>query len=338
MKLFTDIIHIVAQFACLLFIVILIHGCEEETSGPSRVSFLQAERTLNTNQLSAVVFHLAIDPPASDSSEIFIEVFSSGGLPGIAFETSPPVSNSLITLPVAPGDENVSFDVYPDGEGIGYSSVFIDFEITGTGEGLVADGLEGVFSSLVILNTKDPVRTLPFSENFDACDLETGDGSLPIGWEEQVVTQNSLGTGRWECASGSFGVECNAYSEDGFNGDDCEVWLISPPLSLVGETDPVLTFWTDRRFDTQGFQEYEVRISTNYAGENFSSADWTLFEPAIEAIENNDPEIDNYQITDVLDLSSFTGDTITVAWIYLAESSGLTSTILRIDDVAVKTK
>lgn len=324
--------HLASLF---LLILILLHGCDKEPNGPGRVAFLQPERTLNTDQLSAVVFHLAIDPPASDSSEIFIEVFSSGGLPGIAFETSPPVSDGLITLPVLPGDEKVSFDVYPDKEGIGYNSVFIDFEITGTGEGLVADGLEGVFSSLIILNTKDPVRTLPFSENFDACEQETGDGSLPIGWEEQVVTQNSLGTGRWECASGAFGLECNAYAVDGFNGDDCEVWLLSPPVSLAGETDPSLTFWTDRRFDTPGFREYEVRISTNYTRENFSAADWTLFEPAVAAIEANDPGADDYEQTDPLDLSTYAGDTITIAWIYFAEGSGLTSTILRIDDVVV---
>ena len=196
--------------------------------------FLQSERGMTTDRLTAAVFKLSIDPPSTDSSEIFIDVAASGGIPGIAFETLPRLSNGMIVLPVSPGEESVSFEVFPREEGIGYNTLIVDFEIISTGEGLIADGLEGVFSSLIILNLKDPVRTLPFSENFDACDLESGDGSLPFGWEEIIVKQNSLGTGRWECSSSLFGVECNAYSEDGFNGDDCEVWLISPPVSLAG--------------------------------------------------------------------------------------------------------
>ena len=316
--------------------MIFLYGCKEETNGPSRVFFAQAERTMNTDQLSAVVFNLEIDPPAFDSSEIFIKVSSSGEYAETAFETVPSMINNLITIPVLPGYKNVSFDVYPDEKGIGYSNLFIDFEIIDTGKGLVAEGLKGVFSSLIILNSKDPVRLLPFSENFDACDLETGDGSLPDGWQEQIVTQNSLGTGRWECSSSSFGLECNAYSEDGFNGDNCEVWLLSPPVSLAAKDDPVMTFWTDRRFDTPGFREYEVRVSTNYTGENFSVADWSLYEPAVQAMDANDPETDDYEKTSTLDLSLFAGDTITVAWIYFAEGSGFTSTILRIDDILIE--
>jgi len=333
----SSIQHFILQYRVFpLLMLLILSGCETEPTGPGRVTFLQSERVLSTDRLTAVVFTLSIDPPATDSSEIFIEVAASGGRAGSAFETLPAVSNGSITLPVSPGDETVSFDVYPDEEGIGYNTLVVDFEISGTGEGLIADGLAGVFSSLIILNTKNPVRTLPFSEMFDACESETGDGSLPVGWEEQVVIQNSRGTGRWECASGSFGLECNAYSVDGFNGDDCEVWLLSPPVSLTGETDPSLTFWTDRRFDTPGFREYEVRISTNYTGENFSSAEWMLFEPAVAAIDENDPGIDDYSMTDPLDLSAFAGDTITVAWIYFAEGSGFSSSILRIDDVKIE--
>jgi len=302
------------------------------------VRFLQSERFIHSDHLAALVFTLSIDPSAPDSSEIIIEVAASGGSPGIAFESSPPVSNGLITVPVLPGDKTVSFEVYPNEEGIGYNSLIIDFEILDTGEGLIADGLEGVFSSLIILNTKDPVRKLPFMEYFDACDLETGDGSLPIGWNEYVVKQNSLGTGRWECASSSEGLACNAYAEDGFNGDDCEVWLLSPPVSLVGEENPVLTFWTDRRFDNIGFREYEVRIATNFTGENFSVVDWQLFEPAVAAIDANNPDIDSYEETDPLGLNDFSGDTITLAWIYFAKGSGLTSTIFRLDDVRIKAK
>ena len=94
---------------------------------------------------------------------------------------------------------------------------------------------------------------------------------------------------------------------------------MSPPVSLVGEENPVLTFWTDRRFDNIGFREYEVRISTNFTGENFSIADWQLFEPAVAAIDANNPDIDSYEETDPLGLNDFSGDTITMAWIYLRQ-------------------
>lgn len=315
--------------------IILFPGCLKHEKEPSRVTFHQHERTLNTDQLVPVVFYLDINPPASDSSIIFIDIFSSGGLPGLAFETIPQLSSGLIEVPVLPGDDVVSFDVYPNEEGIGYNTLFIDFEISATGDGLVADGLKGVFASLTILNLKDPIRTLPFFENFDACEQGSGNGALPVAWEEQVVIQNSLGSGRWECASSSFGLQCNAYSADGLNDDNCEVWLLSPPISLAGEINPYITFWTDRRFDIAGFREVEVRISNDYTGENFSNADWKLFEAAISAIEANDPDFDDYEITDPLDLSAYTGDTITIAWIYYAKGSGLSTTIFKLDDVSI---
>jgi hypothetical protein len=314
---------------------VVLHGCQEETGGPGRVSFLESGITLNTDQLEPVTFDLSIDPPASDASEVYVNVGSSGGLPGIAFRTIPPVSDGMIIVPVSPGDKIVSFEVHPDEQGIGYNTLFIDFEIVGSGTGLVSDGLAGVFSSLTILNVKDPVRPLPYSEHFDACDMDTGDGSLPAGWREQVIKQNSLGTGRWICAPSRSGLQCNAFAENGFNGDNCEVWLLSPPVSLTGATNPFMTFRSDRRFTNEGSLEFNVMISTDYTGDNFSNAGWTVFDPAVVAIEANDPGVDDYEQTDPLDLTSYTGDTITVAWVYYAEGSKFTSSILRIDDIRI---
>jgi len=323
-------------FILLIFLMACcITGCEKEEDAVGVVTFLTKDQVIRTDNLIPVTFDLNIDPPAPVASFIVIYISSTGDYAGTAFTSSPGIAGGKIELHVNAGDKRASFTITPVEERIGYSNIVIDLEITDTGEGLYAGGLTGVYSSLTIINTKDQGRSLPFIENFDDCDLEGGSGSLPAGWEEVVIQQNSLGTGHWVCSPAFEGIECNAFSMEGGTGDSCEIWLLTPPVILSDAIHPTLTFNTDRRFETNDFQEYDIRISPDYNGANFYIASWEVFAPAVSAIEANDPERDNYETISDLDLSAYNGEVVTIAFIYYAEGSKLSSTIFRLDNIKI---
>lgn len=322
--------------------LILSAGCRQESEEISSVYFTDSYRSITSDELMPVTLTLGIDPPSSDSSYILVSLTSGGGDAGTAFSVSPKEADGIIEIPVKGGESAVSLVITPEQEGIGFSNIIIDLEIISTGKGLVSGGLRGVFSSLFILNREDQTRTLPFYEAFDPCDSPSGTGGLPAGWEERVSLQNSVGTARWVCSPAFEGIECNAYSDSGGPGDSSEVWLITPPVDLTGSSSPELSFRVDRRFETAGFQAYDVKISTDYEGGGFYDGaeiepeDWEVFRPAVDAIEANDPGRDNYETVSSLDLSAYRHDTIHLAFIYRAEGSRLTSTILRLDEFRIE--
>jgi hypothetical protein len=323
------------QIAILVFLVGSICACkEQDKNGFSRVSFYESDVTMNVTDIGAVYVPISIEPPAADSSVVFIDVYASRSPMNRFFRTEPPMQSGLVTLQVVKGDENISFKVSPFDEEIGNDGIRIDFEIIDVGDGLNASGLQGVFTSLVVLSVQSRVMVLPFLESFNSCD--EGDGSLPAGWVQQIVKQNSLGTGLWVCSPAFEGVECNAFSNDGREGDACEIWLVSPPISLFNQTDPTLSFRMDRRFDLEGFQEYEVKISRNYRMDNFSEAEWLKLPEATAAIHHNDPSQDNYQKSPPISLSEYVDDTVAVAYIYYSNGTSESATIFRIDDMEIQ--
>lgn len=316
------------------FILTACKDDEEETLGV--VSFVTPTKTITTDDLSPVSFDLAIDPEAPSASSITLQVSSIGGNAGTAFTTTPSISENKIELAVDAGAKTVSFTLTPIEEGIELEDIRVDFEVLSTGSGLTTEGLTGIFASLYIENNKSLARELPFIENFDNCDEENGSGGFPAGWEEVVVLQNSLGTAQWRCSGGFDGFEINAFSTEGSEGDGSETWLITPKIDLTKASNPTLSFDVDRRFETFDFQEYDVKISADYDGTNFETATWEIIAPAVAAIEANDPEADDYENTGSIDLSAWAGEMINIAFIYYAEGSQLTATILRVDSVVLE--
>jgi hypothetical protein len=310
-------------------------SCNKDDGNPDGVvSFTTLATTIDTDNLAPVTFTLGISPKAPSASTITIAVSASGGAAGTAFTTNPALSSGKIEVSVDKDATSASFTITPVEAGILYDDVEIDLEILSTGSGLKTNGIAGVFSSLTIENKKEQGRPIPYLESFGNCDDEGGEGGFPSGWEEVVATQNAQGTGHWRCAPGFDGFECNAFSEDGAEGDACEVWLVSPQIGLVSATSPKLSFMTDRRFDSD-IVEYGCKISTDYDGSNFASATWTDFQPAIDKMAANDPDANDYESTGDLDLSAYAGKVITIAFIYYAEGSKFTATALRVDEVSV---
>jgi hypothetical protein len=324
------------HFLFVIAILIFFSGCSKENKDAeiSRVAFKTTDQQISTDNLQPVNFLINITPPAPVTSTIIVDINSIGGQAGMSFSTIPQTAQGQIDVPVNAGDNQASIEIAPVEEGIGFDNVIVDLEIMNTGTGLSAEGLFGVYASLIILNNKEQVRELPFLESFDQC--ESGNGGLPPGWKEEVVIQNSFGTGHWVCSKGFRGLECNAFISKGFKNDSTEVWLLTPAVSLIDASNPVLRFDVDRRFETGDFQEYNVKISTDFNGNNFNTANWDVFPSAVSEIETNDPEIDNYESVDGLDLTAYKEKIITIAFIYYAKGSGTNSTIFRLDNVRIE--
>lgn len=308
---------------------------DDDSSTTSVVTFAQESYSTTTEDYSPVTITLNLEPKASSSSTITVGLTATGGEAGTAFTTSPSMSNGLIEVPVEKGASTATFTVTPQEEGIAYDNVEVEFEIIETGSGLKTEGLTGVYSSLLIENTKSTGRPLPFTEPFDECG-EGGSGELPDGWEEIAALQNQQNSAHWGCVSyPDVGVGINAFVDAGGEGDSSQVWLVSPRVGLVDASNPVLSFDADRRFDTD-IQEYNVFISTDYNGSNFNDATWEVFQPGVDFIEANDPGSDGFTSSDQLDLSDYSGEVISVAFAYYASGSKLTATSLKISNVEIK--
>lgn len=308
-------------------------SCDDDSEPDSVVKFAEESITISTDDLSDVTVEFNLDPAASKNSTIRVGVTTSGGEPGTAFTTTPSMSNGVIEVPVQEGSATASFTVSPIEEGIAYDNVEIQFEIIEVGSGLKLEGTTGISSTLLIENKKSTGRPIPYSEPFEECD-EGGSGGLPEAWEEVEALQNQQNSAHWGCSARG-GVQINPFTNDGGEGDSSQVWLVSPRVGLVDATNPVLSFDTDRRFDTD-IQEYNVFISTDYNGSNFEDATWEVFQPAVDVIEANDPGGDGYTSTGELDISEYAGEVISVAFAYYASGSKFTATILRIDEFEIK--
>lgn len=327
-------------FITLIFIVIQFFTtcCDEEPLNIGMVSFITPDQTIDTENLDSITFYLEINPSAPTNSYIIINFISRGGSPGVAYRTSPEIHGGHIKLPVNGGETGSFFKIIPIKEGIAFNNVSINMEIIETGEGLSSRGIIDAYTSLTIINKKMQERRLPFIENFDECERSDGGGGLPAGWEEIVIQQNSRGTGHWKCSTGFGGIECNAYSSEGMDNDSCEIWLLTPRIDITSTIHPIMSLIVDRRFESINFQEYDVKVSTGFGESEFAETTWETYKPAVMAIEANDPESDNYETVNNLDLSSYIGNMITIAFIYYSKGSRESATILRLNQVLIEEK
>ena len=125
----------------------------------------------------------------------------------------------------------------------------------------------------------------------------------------------------------------------GFNNSNCakmsgfagtnnvnEDWLISPAFDLSELTSAALTFKTASKFSGNVL---EVKISSDYAGGNPNDATW------MDLAATLDLDTSNYKWTGsgIIDISSFAGGNVYVAFKYTSTSSA--STTWEVDDVKI---
>ena len=306
------------------------------------VSFTQPEFEVITDTLTSSRIEIDLSSPSPQSSSIII--IAPGNSYASAYTTVPSLDRGEILIPVEAGSTNAFFDFIPLESGIGFDDFQQNFEIIATGPGLATNTFEGRFLNFTLINERVQEDDLPFVENFGVCGPNGSFELPPEGWTVIDVVQNSFGTGGYFCytGQGATGVGTNPFTPSGeqTQGDDySEAWLISPQISLGGAENPTLSFDFDRRFDApidDNTLAYGLQISTNFDGSNFETANWTPFQPAIDAMMANDPGFDNIENTGPLDLSAYEGEDISLAFIFRAADAYFQATSVRIANVRVE--
>ena len=327
--------------AILSFFAFSFSSCEKDDEDPKGiVNFEEEAIDRNTDDLSPIEVEFSIDPPAPKDTEFSVSI--SGAEAGTVFETTPSISDGVVSVPVNKGDRKAEIVVTPLEEGIGYDDIVLAMEIASPGDGLTT-GIT-ITSQINIVNAKDTGEPLPFLEDFAVCgpDGEGSDALPPEGWKQEVVQQNAEGSAVWQCIGeyfGETGIQINAFVNNSEDQTSSEVWMVSPRINLLEASAPKLSFNVDRRFDpTDSFTQdhYDIVISTDYNGLNFGNSTWERFEPGYDAMAANDPSQDNMENTGELDLSEYAGKVISIGFIYRAGAPGsFDATVLRIGDVAV---
>ncbi len=315
-------------------------GDDDDVSN-SIVSFSNPTSTISTDDLSPATVTIGISPAAPSNSTISVIV--TGATYGEAFTTDPALTGGQIEVPVAQGATSAEFSIIPNEEGIRFADINLEFEIIGVGAGLSTEEFDGRFLDFTIENNKEQGTGLPFIASFDNCSPEGNGDFPPSGWTEVVVAQNSFESSFWRCYTGqsTVGIQINAYSSSATETADdySEVWFISPIIGLIDEANPVLSFDVDRRFDAQidaNTLPYGVQVATDYDGTNFETANWEVYQIGVDAITANDPETDNIGNTGDLDLSAYSGEAISIAFIYKATDAYFGANALRIANVIVE--
>jgi hypothetical protein len=303
--------------SALVITALTFWGCEDDDPDPSLVNFEQEAYNITTDDLSPFEVTLTIEPAANEASEIVVGF--TGATPGTEFTTTPAASGSSVTVPVASGDTEVSFTFTPNEEGIGFNSVNVDMSLSSVGNGLTT-GLT-IESAVSITNTKDTGTDIPYSESFGTC---APDVELPGGFQAMVAEQNSKGTAGWRCVTfgGAGAVASNPFTDcDHTESDPSEAWLVSPRLNLIDANNPELMFDAALVFGPFDNPDWDVRISTDYNGDNFEASTWTRLEDAYTDLSEIDPRgNDLHPIT--ADLSEYTGNVIAVAIIHIMPGTG----------------
>ena len=178
-------------------------------------------------------------------------------------------------------------------------------------------GIVGQFNNDMQLLVRDP-NELTFdgarcsgeppllNKNFEDQSLTSG------GWTTYIVT----GTTDWEVNSQGSGQEGTYYGNisnyDGSNNSAAESWFISPQVDLTGLNAPTFSFTNAYNYSGDAL---EVYISTNYIGGDPNGSAWTQLSPTLSTggfdwVSSGD-----------IDLSSYIGQTIHIAFKYTGSSS-----------------
>lgn len=151
-----------------------------------------------------------------------------------------------------------------------------------------------------------------------------GGGGTSIFFEDfdadlgQFTGYSVLGDQVWGWASfdGGCAVMSGYSNEVNYANED---WLISPEISLAGQTGVTMNFREAINFITQ-ISDMKVLISTNYDGSSNpnSSGDWTELEGFNRAAGNNWTFVNSGDVS----LAAYEGQSIYIAFKYLSTSSG----------------
>lgn len=109
-------------------------------------------------------------------------------------------------------------------------------------------------------------------------------------------------------------------------------WLVTPAINLTDAQNPKLTFSTAAGYSVGG-TEFKVMVSTNYtAGADPATADWTELTATMATPPNSG--YSDFIGSGNIDLSSFAGQQVFIAWKYVNGNSNPAET-WELDDIMV---
>lgn len=165
---------------------------------------------------------------------------------------------------------------------------------------------------------------MPFIEDFN--NLSLGDFSLN-NWYNQNINDGNTRFYVTEFAGNKY-VQISAYST---KEDPFEVWLISPGIHLDRN-------WPHLSFDTKDAhwtgEVLRVYISTNFE-DNISEANWIDITDQANIAKGHSNWPNEFTNSGYIDLSSYKNHTIHVAFRYLGEDFGRTTTY-QIDNISIR--
>jgi len=154
-----------------------------------------------------------------------------------------------------------------------------------------------------------------YSDGFETSWADWTKYSVTGAQEWQLDT--NYGVGGSNCAKMSGYAGTNNVNED---------WLISPAFDLSELTSAALSFKTASKFSGNPL---EVKVSSDYAGGDPNTATWTDLSATLDLDTNNY----NWTGSGIIDISSFAGGNVYVAFKYTSTSSA--STTWEVDNVKI---
>ncbi|MGZ3900721.1 MAG: DUF5689 domain-containing protein, partial [Bacteroidia bacterium] len=115
---------------------------------------------------------------------------------------------------------------------------------------------------------------------------------------------------------GTYGGASYANITNSINGvkNNCETWLISPPVDLSASANPILNFATAAY--TSPTSTFKALISTNYVSGDPNAATWVNLNPALSSGSYN------WINSGIIPLTSYKTQNVRVAFQYTATSAG----------------
>lgn len=161
----------------------------------------------------------------------------------------------------------------------------------------------------------------------------TGSGTTEIainlpGWSNYTVT----GTRKWHARSADGNKYAEFSSFYSASGSSDDQWLILPKLDFDNLVNEKLRFKSKAKFSTGA--ELRVLISTNFNGTQagITSANWTVLNPILPSVD------DVFTDSGEIDLSSYNGNSVYVAFQYIGSKQAGTTTTWQIDDIKLYEK
>lgn len=202
---------------------------------------------------------------------------------------------------------STSVTLTQSGGTVASTNVFVRFAPTTGLNGLISGSIivstSGTANQSISVSGTETGNADAVNQNFDTClDLN--------GWSQFSV----VGDGQtWGCTT--FGNNASDGAQmSGFSGgaQDNEDWLISPALDLTSSS--TLDFWSRAAFDGLPL---EVKVSSDYSGSGDpSSSTWTDLIVSLPAINS-----DVWTETADVDLSSFAGSSVYIAFVYYSNTT-----------------